>query len=263
MAQKTRSPRRGGWRGLWWRLPLALVLGAVMTVAVAWGFVLWGVYGAPVTYDKSDYEQMLRRPELWLADYPLLSAGKFRAEYPYPLNHPEVNMRREAVHSGGLGYHEVALRTRVFDANGQLKYVGRRAGWPLPCLRADTNYAAMSKSDILEAFIDPPTISGLRQHGVRPSVLPDLIQRIGVRSESSLFDSSRNFRNRTIPIRPLPLGFALNTLLYGALMFSLMLALGVLRRWRRKRKGLCAWCRYDRAGLATATACPECGVAAA
>jgi hypothetical protein len=55
-------------------------------------------------------------------------------------------------------------------------------------------------------------------------------------------------------------GFALNTLFYAALAWLLCWRIPILiRRHRRRIRGLCVKCAYDRAGLAPGAACPECG----
>lgn len=62
-------------------------------------------------------------------------------------------------------------------------------------------------------------------------------------------------------IRPMPLGTAVNTLVYSAilwLMFATPKAIRSIQRGRRIRRDQCAFCNYPRAGL-NAGPCPECG----
>jgi hypothetical protein len=54
-------------------------------------------------------------------------------------------------------------------------------------------------------------------------------------------------------------GFALNTLIYAALAWSVWRLPFAVRRYRRRRRGRCVKCGYDRTGLAPAAPCPECG----
>ncbi|HYE63620.1 MAG TPA: hypothetical protein VD997_16635 [Phycisphaerales bacterium] len=63
---------------------------------------------------------------------------------------------------------------------------------------------------------------------------------------------------RRLPIQVLPLGFVTNTLLTSAVLFLTFTSRGVVRGWGR-RPGHCPVCGYDRAGLASDAACPECG----
>jgi hypothetical protein len=65
-----------------------------------------------------------------------------------------------------------------------------------------------------------------------------------------------------LPIAPIWSGLAKNTLFYAAIAWGLMFLPGVIRRWRRYRRGRCMNCGYDLKGLgtgATGGVCPECG----
>ncbi len=62
-----------------------------------------------------------------------------------------------------------------------------------------------------------------------------------------------------LPIRPLPLGFTLNTIFYAILLYLPLFTFTTLKRHRRKFRGLCTTCGYNLTGLTT---CPECGQAA-
>ncbi len=94
-----------------------------------------------------------------------------------------------------------------------------RVGWPLPSMRYWTT--------------DPPVDGS--QHASKPQ-------------------SHRLFRG--YPNSPIPIGFTVNTLFYGAILFGPLFGVGVLKRRRRMKRGLCVWCAYDMAGLSV---CPECG----
>lgn len=63
-------------------------------------------------------------------------------------------------------------------------------------------------------------------------------------------------RYERLPIRPLPLGFAVNTLFYASLLAAPVLVFAALKRRRRAKRGLCIGCGYDLTGV---DACPECG----
>ena len=59
-----------------------------------------------------------------------------------------------------------------------------------------------------------------------------------------------------VPIRPMWLGFTMNTLLYAVLLWSLFSGLTGLRRSIRKRRGLCPACAYP---AGEPGVCSECG----
>jgi hypothetical protein len=63
---------------------------------------------------------------------------------------------------------------------------------------------------------------------------------------------------RRLPVAPMPLGFAVNTLLYAAALWVPLAGIRLVRRRRTRRLGLWPACRYDlRHDLAPG--CPECG----
>jgi len=63
---------------------------------------------------------------------------------------------------------------------------------------------------------------------------------------------------RVIPLRPLPLGFLVNTAIYALAAWIVMTVPPTIRRSIRRRRGLCPQCGHTLAGM---TRCPECGVA--
>lgn len=60
------------------------------------------------------------------------------------------------------------------------------------------------------------------------------------------------------PITPLPLGFAVNTILYAGLIGLVLLISPAARRRRRRQRGLCVWCAYP---IGVSPVCTECGAA--
>ena len=61
-----------------------------------------------------------------------------------------------------------------------------------------------------------------------------------------------------IPLQLLWVGFTINTIFYGVLLWLLMLGLHRARRVRRRKRGLCIKCGYDLRGDFSA-GCSECG----
>ncbi|MEE8156294.1 MAG: hypothetical protein V3T53_15175 [Phycisphaerales bacterium] len=60
------------------------------------------------------------------------------------------------------------------------------------------------------------------------------------------------------PLRPQSFGFLVNSLIYAAAVWLLVCGPREVRRWLRKRRGLCITCGYDLRGTEHAV-CPECG----
>jgi hypothetical protein len=63
---------------------------------------------------------------------------------------------------------------------------------------------------------------------------------------------------RILPTAPIPTGLLLNTFFYSAILWTVLFARGILIRSLRLRRRHCIHCDYDRAGLASGSACPEC-----
>lgn len=128
------------------------------------------------------------------------------------------------------------------------------AGWPMRCVRAVRQagpiefalpgefvrggFAAMAfEWPIPTGFVD-----GYNQIAIEPWPIDGLAA--------------------VVPMRPLPLGLLVNTVAWAALWFVALLplvALRVLRRWRRARRNRCVACGYQREGLPDGAPCAECG----
>ena len=64
---------------------------------------------------------------------------------------------------------------------------------------------------------------------------------------------------RMLQLIPRPLGFALNTFVYAALVVGAFELTALSRRRARVSRNRCPSCNYDRTGLHFLAACPECG----
>ena len=63
--------------------------------------------------------------------------------------------------------------------------------------------------------------------------------------------------DNSVPLRPIPLGLAVDAATFGALAFALVTSVTWVMRRARARAGTCEACGYQLRGLAR---CPECGV---
>ncbi|MCI0362901.1 MAG: hypothetical protein L0219_03415, partial [Phycisphaerales bacterium] len=61
---------------------------------------------------------------------------------------------------------------------------------------------------------------------------------------------------KRLPIKPIWPGFAINTILYAAILWLLFAAPGLVRRRRRIKHGLCPACAYP---IGASETCTECG----
>jgi hypothetical protein len=80
--------------------------------------------------------------------------------------------------------------------------------------------------------------------------------RRGLQIPERLVHEHRLQLPRRFPLWPLWPGFAVDTASYAGLSWVVLFGPFAFRRWRRGRRGGCARCGYDLAGL---DACPECG----
>ncbi|MEO1280019.1 MAG: hypothetical protein AAFV77_13750, partial [Planctomycetota bacterium] len=86
-----------------------------------------------------------------------------------------------------------------------------------------------------------------------------LVARVPAPSSGTITLPPINGVQRVIPVRPIWPGMIGNVLVHGALVFFALTGVAVMHRVRRRRRGQCAWCAYDRAGIETKQPCPECG----
>jgi hypothetical protein len=208
------------------KLALCLLAGAVVTWAAAWGCALWGPLkerGGTATKISGDVlAEMVEAPPAaqgWQREVEAL-------ESVGPGLSVAAFVLGDSWDTGDFGH---------FQIQGWI--VDTRAGFPrlaLGCRRVSGSTTRVQHGIEAPQFFKPA--SPFRGWG-RPGLAP----------------------SRDLPLRPLPLGFALNTLLYAAVLLGLVECLALTRRQVRRAKGRCPSCAYDRAGLTNNAPCPECG----
>lgn len=214
------------------KIALALSLGLLVTLGVAWGCALRSpvertYYG--VLRDGPFPKSAPQVPPEWLV--PLAPGSRIGSSYSeyrgFGIVHWEhmVGEWNDGPPSGLLAEHRL---------------LGRRAGWPLVALewtgRAETEFSATAPDKI-------KTRGGLEAPDwLRPEIRVDI-------SPSS---------PEYLPFIPVPFGLVVDTFVYALLVFLLMFIPVAARRAIRRRSGRCPACGYDRAGLAAKARCPEC-----
>jgi hypothetical protein len=213
---------------------MMLALGAVMN----FGVMVWCVWRFSCALDKADGNLMwsggpsdrglaAKRiealPTHWSVDVP--------PDWPSP----------DFVKGGDFGW--LYLTQEIFEGKGlnpdRLCWISRtEAGWPMRCWWGAEGCLARA-----------PATGGYTRLTARAVKAPDAMRTY--------------FGPEWYPIGIHPLPFIANTLFYAALPMGVWLAIGPVRRWRRRRAGRCPACGYDRAGLAASAVCPECGHAPA
>jgi hypothetical protein len=130
----------------------------------------------------------------------------------------------------GREYLPIGADRKRFSPNMS---VVRAYGWPLACV-----WEAESVDGMNNALTRWPW-NGFSYGGVRiSSSLPN---------------------GHFLPLLPVWPGLAVDTVVFAAAWFGAIMLAGRVRRMRRRSRGLCDACGYDRRGIADGAACPECG----
>lgn len=219
-----------------------LVLGGVVTVAVAWGFAL----RLPATADDGvaylSYQDDLtliiqqRRGDVRLTAH----HGRNTAFMGWP----EIDRKTyEAMLPRESGFHDVKwIKEQLFLAKppmGASALIEHSHGWPMLTLMGSMRFTYNWNASRTQS---------------------DGLYEIGPLSLGP-FSTGQSYW-RVLPLRPMWPGFAVNTVLYGFVLWLMVAMMFALRKQRRIRRGLCWRCAYNlRSMPVTSSACPECGVA--
>jgi len=99
--------------------------------------------------------------------------------------------------------------------------------------------------------------NGVNQVNTRPG--EPITRAIRLPQRQAQFGTLSLDERRALPLAVIPIGFAMNTLLYAAAMWLLIPGPFALRRAIRRRQGRCVACGYDLRG-AEHERCSECGL---
>lgn len=213
----------------------ALVAGAVVNVGVAWGILLW-----PIEWSAGSY----RAPT---AEMPARHGWLFSVAPAW--SHPT----RERIIPLGRNMQDRVVWCVLENGSMRSEYIQHQVevGWP--CFGMATGHR------VIQSFVITPTTGQANCTGVNVDWPADAWSG-GVSIEPLIRSlTGKSAINDRMPIRPLWPGFAVNTLVYAAVVSVPFWLFGAIRRWRRRANWQCDRCGYDRRGLALSAACPECG----
>ena len=201
-----------------------LLGGAIVNVAVAWGFavrqppthLVLGWYRRSCTLDN----ELAIAEKSWFVEAGRAEQSIRRAVTLYAVS--------STVRRAGSNY---ATYIAPWADNRYVAIEGR-FGWP-----------ALSLVGGKLAAFNQPTGSALTSKWILP---------IDAFEKSSVH---KNFRHG-LPLLPLSSGFAINTIFYAAILWLLFFAPDAVRRTIRRRRGLCPACAYP---IGTSPVCTECG----
>ena len=217
------------------RIVLFLLLGAMINVAVAWGFAAWSTI--PPNQSMEDFSPTLKYWGEFDADRTRLESLGWNGREETP--DAEYILFAMASAAPGLVYREIAESSRSKDPNFEGYVISTDvayetlAGWPWLALRGVRwNQAQRGEPDhwVDHMLIETPLQS-------------DIL-------------SGRD--SRCLPFRPIWPGFAINTLIYATLGWLLFVGPFQVRRLIRHKCALCTNCGYD-LRHADHRVCPECG----
>ncbi len=219
-----------------------MALGALLNVVIAWAAAIWSELGpGAVSPASSGIPESDETPPLvWRAPVP--------TDWPAPST-------VSAAHGVGIAA-QFGWAAKIGSATVI------RAGWPFPSLRSahiEEPAQAPKRSDWVLA--GPKIQDRSMELVVRSSrVIGTVALAPGKAPVPNVIVNARTMTiARRLPLVPLWPGFLANSVCGALLIYGVWRVLPAGRRAARRRRGLCAWCGYSRAGLPEGGVCPECG----
>lgn len=239
-------------KSLVFKIALFLLVGGIVNVGVAWACAIVP-RGLINFYDDSETIEFEDEPEVprdeWYPEWRVMPAGERERMIAYGWQATEdrqfggVRTNRLRAITARL----VGLRIRRMDEchYGTCFAISREchdqiwAGWPVAC---------MSGERVDVAAPDPRNWAPPEWQPIGAIALPD--SRLGQWYRQPLL----------LPLRPMPVEFAVNTAAYASGFWLVVCGPGLVRRVVRRRRGLCAACGYA-VGHAPGMSdvCSECG----
>ena len=227
------------------KLVVFLLLGAIVNVAVAWGCATWSalkLVGRPLVERPTEADQ-----RWWQQVVPAGAAPRASAVW----------------RSRGFGCDSLLIlgdrsSEAVFqqDPSGQYTFGASinatmdratlvRSGWPW-------RSGAGERWDLGISLMTPFPMLGYKVTTWRDADL----QTSAVSFDRPTWLGGSSFR--LLPLRPIWPGFAINTLVYAVIAWTLTIGPFTIRRVIRRKHGRCVNCGYD-LSHAEHEVCPECG----
>lgn len=214
---------------------LALViLGAAANVLVATAFAVWvhfDFHARTGAISSTD-------PPCWsLVYWDRLGAARVYSRAYWnepPTDRPVTKFRPYWSQTSSLPPSTPGTPLIVADRSGGTALIEDARGWPFLSMKSTFLPIGRSRPDGTEDSF--PVSYGVQLRRVSPM---------------GSFETPR-----AIPLRPIWLGFFLNTLIYGTLFATAYAIVDRLRRSYRLRRGQCPSCGYP---IGSATQCSECG----
>jgi len=230
---------------------VSLVIGAVVSLAVAVGFGLWGTVRGP--WGGSSWLEGGRLTGQIDSTTPPATldapTGVYGETDEWLLNELPRNGIFSRLCVQGAGITDSYCWVTQGDGTDPHPAVWlHRSGWPVRALQC--NGPTTSDAPFVTAF------------GTGWRAPPWLVC-----SKYWDWPGQRQVVRPPVPLRPMPLGFAINSVVFGSVPFAMYVALGPgkraflrsLHHHRDRRRGRCPSCGYSREGLAGEAVCPECG----
>lgn len=217
------------------RMAICLVIGAATTVAVAW--IVAVTMQPSRANNRTGGQTVWSRPSgigdgwsYWAVREPgTLVVARLSAHFEMQgeLKDAYLDVRQRDVPSWS-GVH----RAPPIDTTGpQPLYMEDARGWPMLALRSETQVELQN-------------------------VLPNRVTiDDGILVAS---DPASDYQRTVLPLRPIWMGFVIDTVFFAAIAFATLFGPGMLKRAARRRGGHCERCGYD-LRAATGATCPECG----
>lgn len=217
------------------RLLRALVVGAAVTVLLAWLAMFFPGgrhgYGPPPMQDLG-LVKTSDGARTWQ-----LSAGRNAWHHVVTYWHVQVSgmsimMRDDDFAARQFDPNELPAHLRPDSVDELHMWAAyREVGWPLPALTASIHW----KEQIQNADVVYSVRNGIN------------LGRDG------------DYRPLALPLRPVWPGFVINLLFWAAVWLMVTESFHHVRRWRAHRANRCLHCGYLRTGLPADARCPECG----